>query len=653
MKDTLKVNCLTSLSELPLYGPRQLSCCQLLDPKGRPFRFANGGTFSAVRRAFEIQHERATAYGQKWSPEHAAALFNLHHAYGLTARGLANGRTAWPLAVGTGKSESIVAFVKAQHEEHSAGRQSHTLLVCMEQVSQLTDLYRAITSTGVPDSFVGVFHLKSETEVNTEGLVKPVKLEDASSYRVLLATHAKMMRGDQGVADVNTFEGRARDLVIWDESLIKARGLYSDLLEIEEANALLGVACRGASKDAADAYALFAKRLAVLRAAFEASSGATVEPPTLSPEDELRFSAGLTEALRRGGARKEVHKVLSTFLDHVQRPIRVLRYTDEGRKLGLIHFETLIPPSLKRLIVLDASHNIRALTGEHDKDLAVTRVNCAVKSFENVTVKALKHGAGRDLLDKSLPRRDSTLMREIVEEVKSWPSDKKGLIVTFRLRGAESRRGKCSHAELIQHALTAAGVDLGRLAFITWGQHTGVNDYGDADHVLLVGVLRRAGLELASAIAGQRGDLETPHAADLEEVKRVEHSEMFHNIIQAAGRGRCRHTVNGKAQPMTLSLICNDTFPHSLWNAAMPGVKVYDWTAKHATKASATDERVKAVERTLAGLSVERVSTRALRTLAGLDSVTPNVFTDVIAKVRAYGWAREGRSFIRNPFANA
>jgi hypothetical protein len=58
------------------------------------------------------------------------------------------------------------------------------------------------------------------------------------------------------------------------------------------------------------------------------------------------------------------------------------------------------------------------------------------------------------------------------------------------------------------------------------------------------------------------------------------------------------------------------------------------------------------VEGTLASLSVERVSTRALRTLAGLDSVTPNVFTDVIAKVRAPGWSREGRSFIRNPFAN-
>ena len=539
-----------------LYGGR----CLTVDPLAHPFRLANGGAFPVTSRAFHIQHERALRHGQRWSPEHASALFNLHHTYVLTARGFTRGRVAWPLAVGTGKSESLVAFVKAQYEEHAAGRQAHTLLVCMEQVRQLSDLYRAITSTGVPASFVGVYHLKSEAEVSTDNLVAPCTVAEASTFRVLLATHSKMLKGDRSIADVNTFEGHPRDLVVWDESLIKSRGYSSDLLEIEEANALFGISCRG-HKDAEDAHAFITARLAVLREAFEAARGDTVVPVEVSPEDELRYSAGLTEVLRRKATRIEAHKVLSMFLDHVQRPVRVLRYTDEGRRLGLIHFETLISPALRRLIVLDASHNIRLLTGEHDKELTVTKVNCAVKSFEDVTVKTLKHAAGRDALDKSLSRRDSAIMREIIAEVRTWPADRKGLIVTFRLRGSEERRGKAAHAELIRRALIEAGIPVdGRITFITWGQHTGVNDHGDADRVLLVGVLRRAELELSSAVAGQRGDLASVHAADLEELKRVQLSEMFHNVMQAAGRGRCRHTVDGKAQPMALSVICNEDF---------------------------------------------------------------------------------------------
>ena len=83
----------------------------------------------------------------------------------------------------------------------------------------------------------------------------------------------------------------------------------------------------------------------------------------------------------------------------------------------------------------------------------------------------------------------------------------------------------------------------------------------------------------------------------------------------------------------------------------MPGVKVTPWAALHATKATAADERVRAVETALAKLKVERVSARSLRTLAGLEGIHRNVYADVLAKVKGPGWSREGRSFVRNPFA--
>lgn len=611
-------------------------------------------TLPIACRAFDVQRQRALAHGQLWSDAHANALWQLQHAYLLTAEELTHARTAWPLAVGTGKSESIVGLIKAQHEEFVAGRPSLSVLICMERIEQLTDLYRAIINAGVPEGFVGVHHTSSPKEVAAEDYVAPIAITEASSYRVLLATHGKMLKGAHNIALVNTFSDAERDLVIWDESLIKARGVSADLLSMEAANALLGVMARG-HRDAEDAHAYFTARLSDLTATFEAASGDTIVPPQLSPEDELRFTAGVVVALKRGGkVAPHVRELLSDFMEHLQRPVRVLQYTDEGRKLGLIYFDTLIPPSLKRLVVLDASHNIRLLTSKHDSELTVTPVDCGVKSFADVAVKHLKVAAGRDALDRSLPRRDSALVREIVEEVKTWPADHKGLIVTFRLRGSEARRGKASHADYIRSALEQAGVDVeGRLSFITWGQHTGVNNYGAASHVLLVGVLRRDELELTSSIAGQQGALDTPHAADLAEVKRVLLSEMFHHVIQAAGRGSCRHTTDGKALPMTLSIICSEQFPADWWQRAMPGVSVTSWHAQHATPAAAQDERLASIVRALGGVGhdVDRVSTRSLRSLASLEGVSKETYVRLLAKVSAPGWRREDRSFVRvSPF---
>lgn len=654
---TTEVSCSFPNKTIPKPEPATKITVKFAAPCGTHLTLADGLSLPAAARAYEIQRQRAVEHGQRWSDAHASAMWQLHHAYILTGAGLTTARTAWPLAVGTGKSESIVALVKAQHEEHMAGRRSLTVLVCMERLEQLTDLYRSIIGAGVPEDFVGVHHTATAKEVAAEDYVEPVAVDAASTYRVLLATHGKILKGAHNIAKVNTFEDAERDLVIWDESLIKSRGVSADLKSMTAANALFGVMASG-NRDAEDAHAFFTERLKAMREAFEAGSSGPLVPPALSPEDELRFTAGVRAALSANGSQGSQYyrELLTDFLSHLQRPVRVLQYTNEGQRLGLIYFDTLIPPSLKRLVVLDASHSIRLLTSKHDTELTETPVDCAVKRFDSVTVKHLKVAAGRDALDKALPRGNSKLLREIVDEVRSWPSEDKGIIVTFRARGSELRRGKGSHADHIRYALEQAGVDVdGRVSFITWGQHTGVNTYSSAAHVLLVGVLRRDELELASAIAGQRGALDTPHVADLDEVKRVVLSEMFHHVVQAAGRGRCRHTKDGRAEPMTLSVICSEEFPHDWWQLAMPGVKVTTWHGEHATPMAQECEKLEALRAALIGLpsSVERVTASSLRHLAGLDAVAPYTYSRLLTKLTVDGWRRTGRSFERSYFPAA
>jgi hypothetical protein len=311
--------------------------------------------------------------------------------------------------------------------------------------------------------------------------------------------------------------------------------------------------------------------------------------------------------------------------------------------------------------VLDASHNIRLLTSEHDADIRVTGVDCAVKSFDAVTVRHLRVGAGREALAKALPRRDSALVREIVAEVQSWGADEAGVIFTFKQSDRDARRQKLSHADYVREALTRAGMNVDaclpdgrpRLVFLTWGQHLGVNGYAYATRVLMVGVLRRHRLDLSAAIAGQRDDLTAAAAADPAAVERVELSEVFHNVVQAAGRGSCRTTVDGRALPMQVALICSDEFPSEWWQAAMPGVVICPWHAIHAKPQRLSDDRCEAIQIALSRLprSQDVVAKSTVKKLAGLDGLNSSAYKRALQGLKVPGWSQQGRSFVRNPFA--
>jgi hypothetical protein len=634
-----------------------------------PFQFNFGAYHPDALAAFELHRQRAESMGQVWSDGHAHAFRELHNAYVLTAAGIHLGRTAWPLAVGTGKTQSLVAFACVQARHVLAGREPRSLLICIERVDQGRDLYNEMVNAGVPAELIGVYHRKTAREVAEEGLVPSVSEADACELPFLIATHAMMLKGDEFIAKVNTYREHERALVVWDESLIKSQGQHFDLARVEGAAAVLRSAVldtqSAAFKDARDAATYIESCTARLREEFTkglaGTDPVTVELPRLSPEDETRYHAAIGDALKGAdmlwtGGRKG----LVEFLEHVQRPVRVIPYMERGRRVGVVHYLTRIPESLTRLIVLDASHNIRRLTSEHDSTLRVTPINCKVKSFRDVAVRQVVRGAGRETLDKELPRKDSSFTKRLDAVFTAIPSDEGVVVVTFKANQKRDARLGKTHADHVKRHLARLGIDhtakladgRDRFVFLTWGQHIGVSEYAYCKHVVCVGVLRRDTLDVASCIVGQRNDLSAPHAADPAEVHEVVRSEMFHNIIQAAGRGACRTTVNGAASPMLLTLFCVETFPAEWWQEAMPGVTVDEAHAGATERAAKQSAELKALQDALAGLpDVDRkVSTRTLRVIAGLQSMQADRFARLLTQVKAEGWKREGRSFVRCEF---
>lgn len=615
-------------------------------------------------RAFEIQHSRAIENGQQWSEHHAFVFRELHQAYVLIGKGLDLGRMAWPLAVGTGKTQSLVAFALAQ----SSATIPLSLLVCIEKVGQIATLQRDMIAAGVPAHMIGVYHRKTDREVIEENLVASVALEDVGNYPFLLATHALMLRGHDNIKDVNTYQGSERSLVVWDESLIKSQGCHFDLADIEGAlgvlRPLVAYSTSDADKDARDAVEFIGNCLGKLRDDFQRSlagePACVSEIPKLSAEDEMRYLTGIVESMKSGHAlRGESRRRLVNFIEHVQRPVRVIPYLDGGKRIGVIHYLTRIPESLSRLVILDASHNIRLLTGKHDASVSTTLVDCRIKSFKAVSVNHYVQGAGREKLDMDLPRFTSPTVTRLLDALKSYPEDDSVLVVTFKATPSDAKQGK-SHAKHVHRHMRKAGLNPDqrradgrkRFVFLTWGQHVGVSEYAYCRHVLCVGVLRRDTFDIASHIAGQSDDLLTTYAADANEVRDVVLSEMFHNLSQVAGRGECRTTWNGEALPMTLTVLCNETFPASWWDEAMPDATIVEHLPTNRAREAKSIEDSGAVLAVLAALSPDNnhIALKTLKLAAGLKEMRPDAFSRLVSKLQPPGWTREGRSFVRCPF---
>jgi hypothetical protein len=250
-------------------------------------------------------------------------------------------------------------------------------------------------------------------------------------------------------------------------------------------------------------------------------------------------------------------------------------------------------------------------------------------------------------LAKALRSKKSTVLMELVDRVKAIPEGEAALIVTFKDERREIGKGFTQYTALIKAALGSSGIDTeaclpdgrSRLRFITWGMHLGVCGFSYCKHLFAVGVTRRQSLDIAAAITGQNADLNTRYASDLEEVSRVELSEMFHHLVQFAGRGSCRNTIDGRAEAMQLTVICNDTFPGEMWQTAMPGVVVSEGRSDFDTKFARTNATADAIRR---GFTVVRtiesyVSTRTLKALAGCTAMPSNKFSEALFKVRQKG----------------
>jgi hypothetical protein len=623
---------------------------------------------SLTETAMDILRDNLTRYGSTLSDAHARALFTILGRFTMLANGVRTGRWAYAMPCGGGKTQAVVAWATALHR---LGK-PYSVIVSASKVEALCDLKRDLLAAGVPEEKVGLLHsyryradlasAARQGAPEADGFASMPATDGNEDRQVLLVTHNRM-RG-LGTLDQYLYQGKARDLVIWDESLMVSDHRAVERVGVEAALGYIRPHLRldhdaGKTSTKAEAVAYLSATWEALEAELRAQKTEGRKPravnaPPLPPETLDAYLSAL------GG--NPVLDPLRSLLTMSQAPLRVVETNQGGG--GLVQYDIVVPASFRRIAVLDASWPIRDLE-RLDKSISEDPLFSGdVKHYSAVSVRHLRFNAGRGAMTKEFnqAKEDRKLSAEIVEAVKTIPADEAVMFWTFKPR--QVRRGRkwvsLDMADILARDLEEAGIDTtaklpdgrDRFVFLTWGKETSISEYQHVQNVIFAGVLQRSDADLSGAILGQRDELlgDLTHG----DVRKVRLSEVAHSLYQAMNRGACRKTINGEAAPMRAWL----TFPtdevRELLTKVMPGIVWEAWEARHVvpkgkgTKIEATAEAIATYLKALPA-ETRSVSVRALKTVADIHRLSTLCWQDArdqgVALVQ--GWRVEGRSLVR------
>lgn len=617
-------------------------------------------TQALIDMAYEILIKNLQSYGNTLSKNHKVALFELIVHYGLLIDGSRQGRLAFGIDTGMGKTESIVAIVAAIHRLNLV---DVSVLVCQGKVEGLCELKRKLVRMGVPESSIGLIHSYAYDPAKVDDKGKPSEdgfasmpstpLDEHRQFQ--LVTHSRV-RGKTNISKYNVYMDKSRSLVIWDESL-----LASDVTSIRGKEMIKAIHSLSIDYNDNSKYEGLIAYLKNIEAIVESelTSQRAGNPATKIKFDEIgeekhKVYAEMIKQLRGSLPYKEVLITLTTLLPS---GFRVLLIKQEW---GITHYSKVIPNELDKVIILDASWWIRELQQLDSSIEDISLFAEGVKRYDHVTIHQMLVSGSRYSLtnDFSFSPTKRKTTKELAAVIKSIPETEGVIIFTYK-----SRQGEVDFIEIMKKDLFSQRInveqtiqitqqgelkDKPRFNFLTWGSETSLNQYSYCSNVILVGILHRSLLELGGSFIAQHNDLEKE--VDHQSIKAIHDSEIAHLAFQALSRGRCRQVDNGYAKPMKAWIIHKDLDIKKRLEKVMPGVKWELWEEVDGNNKGIISSTAFHIQVLLLDQpeDIDRIATRKLRQeLKG--QVKDSTWTKALklALEKTGSWKLEGRSVVR------
>ena len=610
-----------------------------------------------------LRHHRNTLSG-----DHQTALTALLSSMTSMAQGKLPGRYAFGIPTGMGKTTAIVAWVSQLHRVGALGNPTSVAAAAMK-VEALCTLKRQLIAQGVPENRIALIHSKRFDPANVEAVKDGTAdqrildtyasepSDDGKDRPIALVTHERVRSCD--LDTFGTYRGRRRDLMLYDESLMRSESTGISMVLLRAAVQVLEtVFSRQEDRKVIIEYAKDA--YTILEGTLERGGGVVTLPSLEDPPYSLT-PMQITEAVTwtRTGRHAGTTENAAALLELSGGTVRVID-ADQG---GMVNYEISVPEEIKNIIILDASHPIRRLIGLdptiRDAEKRVPACQnlktplSKIKRFDRVTIRQMYAGGGRDTMEKDFRTEDKAVLRDVIDVVRNQvPEDESVLIFTFKHRYADRRA--TDFRAVIQEGLAKAGVEnLDRINIATYGQETNLNCWGHCQNVILAGVLQLPPMAVGAAGVGQSDDLE--RKVDGGDIRDWHRSEVAHVVYQALSRGSCRTATNGYANRMNAWIIHRDPALRTELARVMPGAKWETWKAKHRS-ASATATLATEIADHLETLpdDTNRISTRKVKEAMGKtekDGTPGRTWTDAVRclfdDLHFTSWSLEGRSFVR------
>lgn len=467
---------------------------------------------------------------------------------------LANGK-AEPLVFlssldpGLGKTQSVIRFTKELLKSPDHGKVA--VLIC---VGRLDEIRSYVDNAELADDDYAVLVADDPKNQNLNQLGNA----ERSRARVLFITQQMLearakRHGSFAAIPEFWFEGRPRQVRIWDEACLPARPLAVEVSLIE--GMTNGVKSRSSK--------LHAALKSMINAIDAAGDGAFVDVPELE-------TTGIDVAAALAMLREEKTAIQSAIRDLYLLSGKTVAVVKHGNNSTFVHYENTLPDDLKPYVVCDASGRVRQTyphwaTGRGD----LVELQRAEKDYCNLTTHlwatAGSKSAWRDNADE--------LIKGLVATVDAEP-DRRFLIVHHM------QNNKTMPVD-IPTEIKRRSLNPDRLEFVHWGSEDcrATNRFRDIDRVILAGTLfmDESYYEAIGRLSrGLRSDqnLERAHRR---QIKLGEHADL---ILQAVCRGSVRKLVDGKCGHCHVYIIAaaKSGIGDMLRDGKIfPGAKVLSW----------------------------------------------------------------------------
>ena len=380
------------------------------------------------------------------------------------------GRFAWALPVGCGKTQSMMHWCAKMLE----GKLDFGVAIACGQVSALNDINDFLVhQLHVPQDRVGTLVSKDVADDVSGRLTF-----DGNDFPILLVTHARIHMGSEELTRYWQYQGRSRDLLIFDESLISSKSVMVVATEVEDSfDILTGRLSRnqidGISQEFyRTVHYLIGSFQIQIKAIQHGINEFVVNHAEATPvPSELRYLnvkldpvnvdkfAGELEVLKA----QDWSKPLLAFLDLCGTTMRLV--CPIGQKDSVLSYTVTVPEEISNVVILDASSPIRLLVSMDKntitlaeelpliKQAGVTSL-AALFDYSNVSLYVYKAGGGYDSFQKD---KKNYRIKDAVGLIKTIPKDEAVLFYIFKRRRAQDKK---DFLDILKKELKRQGYDL-------------------------------------------------------------------------------------------------------------------------------------------------------------------------------------------------